>query len=95
VWASGAGEVQTPALRIESGVRAGSKITPYYDPMIAKVVAWGETRERAIAELDRALAGTTIAPLTTNLAFLRTILATDAFRAGLYDTKFAEQLAKR
>lgn len=95
VWAGGAGEAQSRALRIESGVKAGSKITPYYDPMIAKVVAWGETREAAIAELDRALAGTTIAPATTNIAFLRKLLASEEFCTGAYDTKFAEVLAKR
>ena len=59
VWAGGAGESQTPPLRIESGVSAGSKVTPFYDPMIAKVAAWGETRAAAIDELARALAGTT------------------------------------
>ncbi len=95
VWAGGAGEVQSRVLRIESGVRAGSKVTPFYDPMVAKVVAWGETRERAIAELDQALAGTTLKPATTNLAFLRKLLASEEFRAGRYDTKFAEVLAKR
>lgn len=95
VWAGGAGEVQTSTLRIESGVRAGNKVTPFYDPMIAKVVAWGENRDAAIAELDRALAGTTIAPCTTNVAFLRKVLASEEFRAGAYDTKFAEVLAKR
>ncbi|HTQ42807.1 MAG TPA: biotin carboxylase N-terminal domain-containing protein [Polyangiaceae bacterium] len=95
VWAGGAGEVQTPKLRIESGVRAGNKVTPFYDPMIAKVVAWGETRDGALDELDGALAGTTIAPCTTNLSFLRRVLADDAFRAGRYDTKFAEALAKK
>ncbi len=95
VWAGGAGEAQTERLRIESGVRAGSKVTPYYDPMVAKVVAWGETRAGAIEELDRALAGTTIAPCTTNLVFLRRVLADDEFRAGRYDTRFAEALAKR
>src|SRR5207247_6137035 len=95
VWAGGAGEAQTRALRIESGVRAGSKITPFYDPMIAKIVAWGETRAAAIAELDRAIEGTTIAPCVTNLVFLRKVLASDEFRAGAYDTKFAEVLAKR
>lgn len=94
-WASGAGEAQTQRLRVESGVRAGSKVTPYYDPMIAKVVAWGETRDGALDELDRALAGTTIAPCTTNLTFLRRVLADGEFRAGRYDTKFAEALAKR
>jgi acetyl-CoA carboxylase biotin carboxylase subunit/3-methylcrotonyl-CoA carboxylase alpha subunit len=95
VWAGGAGEVQSRALRIESGVKAGNKVTPFYDPMIAKVVAWGDTRDKAIAELDTALAGTTIAPCTTNVSFLRRLLASDEFRAGRYDTKFAEVLAKR
>jgi len=99
VWAGGeagpAGEVQSRTLRIESGVVAGSKVTPFYDPMVAKVVAWGETREAAIAELDRALEGTTLAPATTNLSFLRKVLASEEFRAGRYDTKFAEVLAKR
>ncbi|MCL2722924.1 MAG: ATP-grasp domain-containing protein [Polyangiaceae bacterium] len=94
-WAGGAGDVQSPSLRVESGVRAGSKVTPYYDPMIAKVVAWGKTRDLAIAELDRALAGTVIAPLTTNIAFVRKLLASEEFRAARYDTKFAEILAKR
>jgi acetyl/propionyl-CoA carboxylase alpha subunit len=94
-WAGGAGEAQTRTLRIESGVRAGSKVTPFYDPMVAKVVAWGATRADAIAELDRAIAGTTIAPATTNLAFLRKVLASEEFRGGAYDTRFAEVLAKR
>ena len=94
-WAGGAGEAQTQSLRIESGVRKGSKVTPYYDPMIAKVVAWGETRDGAIGELDRALAGTTIAPCTTNLAFLRRVLADEAFAIGHYDTRLAEVIAKR
>ncbi|HEY6459812.1 MAG TPA: biotin carboxylase, partial [Polyangiaceae bacterium] len=95
VWAGGAGESQTAHLRVESGVRAGNKVTPYYDPMIAKVAAWGETRDAALDELDRALGGTTIAPCTTNLAFLRKVLGDPDFRAGRYDTKFAEALAKR
>ena len=95
VWAGGAGEVQTRTLRVESGVVAGSKVTPFYDPMIAKVAAWGETRGAALAELDQALAGTRIAPCTTNLSFLRRVLADEEFRAGRYDTSFAQDLAKR
>jgi acetyl-CoA carboxylase biotin carboxylase subunit/3-methylcrotonyl-CoA carboxylase alpha subunit len=95
VWAGGVGEAQTRTLRVESGVRAGSKVTPFYDPMIAKVVAWGETRDGALDELDRALSGTIIAPCTTNLAFLRRVLADAEFRAGRYDTKFAQLLASR
>jgi acetyl-CoA carboxylase biotin carboxylase subunit/3-methylcrotonyl-CoA carboxylase alpha subunit len=95
VWAGGRGEEQSRSLRIESGVRAGSKVTTFYDPMIAKVVAWAETRERAIAGLDAALAGTTIAPAVTNVAFLRKLLASGEFRAGAYDTTLAERVAKR
>jgi acetyl-CoA carboxylase biotin carboxylase subunit/3-methylcrotonyl-CoA carboxylase alpha subunit len=95
LWGGGAGEAQTEVLRVESGVRAGSKVTPYYDPMVAKVVAWGETRAGAVAELARALAGTRIAPCTTNLAFLQRVLAEPEFAAGRYDTTFAEALARR
>jgi acetyl-CoA carboxylase biotin carboxylase subunit/3-methylcrotonyl-CoA carboxylase alpha subunit len=95
VWAGGAGEAQTRTLRVESGVRAGSVVTPFYDPMIAKVVAWAETRDGALDELDRALGGTTIAPCTTNLTFLRQVLADPEFRAGRYDTSFAQALARR
>ncbi len=94
-WAGGAGEVQSRELRVESGVAAGSKVTPYYDPMIAKVVAWGETRDRALDRLEGALAGTTIAPCVTNLAFLRKAIASAELRASLYDTHFAEALSKR
>ena len=70
-------------------------ISPNYDPMVAKVAAWGETRDAAIATLDAALAGTTIAPCTTNLTFLRRLITSPEFRAGTYDTRFAEALAKR
>ena len=95
VWAGGRGEEQSRTLRVESGVIAGNKVTPFYDPMVAKVVAWGETREAATRTLEEALAGTTIAPCVTNLGFLRKLLASDEWRASEYDTKFAEVLAKR
>jgi acetyl/propionyl-CoA carboxylase alpha subunit len=87
-------------LRVETGVAEGLDVTPYYDPMIAKIVAHGPTRLDAIARLDRALADTTIdlvgpaGPSRTNLDFLRKILAAPAFVAGTYDTAFAEALAK-
>jgi len=89
------GEVQSKELRVESGVRAGNVVTPFYDPMIAKLVAWGETRDEAIATLDDAIAGTTIAPCTTNLVYLRKVLASEEFRSGRYDTSTAEVIAKR
>ena len=92
---AGGGETQSKTLRIESGVVAGNKVTPFYDPMVAKVVVWGETRKVAIERLDHVLAGTSIAPCVTNISFLRKLLASEEFRASDYDTKFAEVLAKR
>jgi len=90
----------TDDLRIETGITEGLDVTPFYDPMIAKIVAWGPTREAAIARLDKALAETTIelrgpmGPSATNLSFLRKVLAEPAFTSGAYDTTFAEALAK-
>jgi acetyl/propionyl-CoA carboxylase alpha subunit len=87
-------------LRIETGVVEGSEVTPFYDPMIAKVIAHGADRSAAIARLDAALAATTLelvgaaGPAGTNLAFLRKILADERFLGGAYDTSFAEALAK-
>ncbi|MBK8251156.1 MAG: ATP-grasp domain-containing protein [Polyangiaceae bacterium] len=90
----------TADLRVETGVAQGLDVTPFYDPMIAKVVAHGATRDEAIARLDRALSETTIeligpaGPSRTNLEFLRKILVSERFRNGGYDTTFAEALAK-
>jgi acetyl-CoA carboxylase biotin carboxylase subunit/3-methylcrotonyl-CoA carboxylase alpha subunit len=95
VWAGGRGEVQAVDLRVESGVRAGGKVTPFYDPMIAKLVAWGETRDAATHTLDRALQGTVIGPCVTNLSFLRRALGSEEWRTSRYNTSFAEALAKR
>jgi acetyl-CoA carboxylase biotin carboxylase subunit/3-methylcrotonyl-CoA carboxylase alpha subunit len=93
-WCAGEGELQTARVRIESGVAAGNKMTPYYDPMLAKVVAWGETREEAMDRLADALATSEVAPCVTNASYLRAVLANEEFRAGRYDTQFAEPFAK-
>jgi acetyl/propionyl-CoA carboxylase alpha subunit len=87
-------------LRIETGFTEGMDVTPFYDPLLAKVVAHGATREEAIARLDRALGETTLSlvgpagPASSNLGFLRKVLEAEAFREGRYDTLFAEALAK-
>jgi acetyl/propionyl-CoA carboxylase alpha subunit len=94
VWPAAADD-----LRIETGVIEGSEVTPYYDPMIAKIVAHGKTRAEAIARLDRALAETTLeltgprGPAASNLAFLRQVLADARFVEGTYDTSLAEAIA--
>jgi acetyl-CoA carboxylase biotin carboxylase subunit/3-methylcrotonyl-CoA carboxylase alpha subunit len=88
-------------LRVETGVREGLAVTPFYDPLLAKIVAHGKDREAAVARLDQALADTVIDlvtpagnPAATNLTFLRKVLAAPVFLEGRYDTSFAEALAK-
>jgi len=63
-------EPDLPDVRIDSGLSEGVTIGGAYDPMLAKVVAWGPDRMTAVRRLDRALAGFTVLGVTTNLAFL-------------------------
>jgi acetyl/propionyl-CoA carboxylase alpha subunit len=88
-WPEGEG------IRVDAGVAAGGKVTPYYDPMIAKVISYGATRAQAIERMKVALDGTHLAPVVTNTSFLRKIVASDEFARGEYDTSFAEIFAKR
>jgi 3-methylcrotonyl-CoA carboxylase alpha subunit len=75
-----------PGARNDTGVRAGDAITPFYDPMIAKVVVHGATREQALGALRQALAGTEVAGTVTNVAFLAALAAQEGFAAGDVDT---------
>lgn len=85
----------TPALqagqRVDAGYRSGDTVTPYYDPMMAKLIAWGETRTQAIQRLDHLLAGTEVAGVHHNLAFLRRVIRHPDFIAGELSTRFIEQ----
>jgi 3-methylcrotonyl-CoA carboxylase alpha subunit len=73
-------------VRADSGVRAGDAISPFYDPMIAKIIVEGPTRAAALAKLRAALAGTEVAGSVTNLAFLRRLANHQGFAAGDVDT---------
>ena len=73
-------------VRADSGVRAGDAITPFYDPMIAKVVVHGADRAEALGRLRAALDATEVAGTTTNLAFLRALSRHDGFASGEVDT---------
>lgn len=75
-------------LRIETGVRQGDTVSSFYDPMIAKLVAHGDTRQAAIALLRAGCAEASIHPVRTNAGFLVRVLVTSAFRAGDVDTGF-------
>ncbi len=72
--------------RIDTGVRTGDTISPWYDPMIAKVITHGPTRAIALARLRAALAGTEVAGTTTNLAFVGALAAHRGFNEGDVDT---------
>jgi len=75
-------------IRVDTGVREGDAVSPFYDPMIAKVIAWAETREGAAAELADALSQTQIGGVATNNTFLIRALRNRAFIAGDIDTGF-------
>jgi acetyl-CoA carboxylase biotin carboxylase subunit len=84
-----------PYIRTDTGIYAGSEITPDYDPMIAKLVAWGPTRDIARRRLDRALMEFTLKGCTTNTMFLRQILAYKPFVEGNYDTSVIAKYFKK
>ncbi len=75
-----------PALRVETGVREGDTISPFYDPMIAKLVVHGPDRAAALDALSRALESTEIAGSVTNIAFLSALARDPDFAAGDVDT---------
>jgi acetyl/propionyl-CoA carboxylase alpha subunit len=75
-------------IRVDSGVREGDEIGTAYDPMIAKLIAHGDTRDEAFERLSQALRGTEISGVTTNLPFLRWLVAHPLVRAGRATTAF-------
>jgi len=82
---------QGEGLRFDTGVRSGDTITPHYDPMLAKVIAWGQNRDEARRRLIRALEDTTVFGVTTNRYFLSRIIADETFGAGEATTAFLQQ----
>lgn len=81
-------------VRVDTGVVQGSTITSYYDPMIAKLVVWGENREAAVRQLARALDEYEVVGVTTNLDLLRSIAAHPLYVAGDIDTGFIARNVK-
>jgi 3-methylcrotonyl-CoA carboxylase alpha subunit len=80
--------VSGPGQRIDSGVEEGDEVSPFYDPMLAKLIAWGATREQARLRLLHMLDGFAVGGVKTNLAFLRRIVSHPDFAAGEVDTGF-------
>ncbi|MFM0482392.1 acetyl/propionyl/methylcrotonyl-CoA carboxylase subunit alpha [Paraburkholderia strydomiana] len=88
---AGAGESRKAPVRIDSGVREGDTITPFYDPMIAKLIVHGATREEALARMSRALHACEVIGPHTNVEFLQRIVESEPFATGDLDTGLIER----
>ena len=82
---------QGPGVRVDTGVEQGDEVSVHYDPMIAKLIVWGEDRASALMRLRAALADYRIVGVTTNLEFLSTLCALPAFANAELDTGFIEK----
>jgi 3-methylcrotonyl-CoA carboxylase alpha subunit len=82
-----------PGLRLDTGVDAGDEVSTFYDPMLGKVVAWGESRGEAADRLHKALGDIEIVGVTTNRALLTSVLADEEFRRGGVTTSFLDARA--
>ncbi len=91
------GEYSEPGgvgVRVDSGYAAGSVISPFYDPLVAKLITHGSTRDEAISRQLSALEQYHVSGIKTNIAFLKKAYASDLFKNGGYDTHFVEKLKK-
>ena len=79
--------------RCETWVENGTEITPFYDPMLAKIIVRAETRDAAVKEIAEALAATRFDGIETNLDYLRTVIADAEFSVGGYSTSFLSRIA--
>jgi propionyl-CoA carboxylase alpha chain len=82
---------QGHGIRVDDGFEQGMSIPFYYDPMIAKLICFAETREDAIEKMIRAIQDYQITGLETTLGFCDFVMRHKAFRSGNFDTKFVEQ----
>jgi 3-methylcrotonyl-CoA carboxylase alpha subunit len=82
-------------LRIDAGYRGGDAVSPYYDAMLAKVIAWAPTRHAAIERLNRGLEETDVRGIITNIPFLSALITHPNVRANTIDTGFIERELKK
>ena len=85
------GHSDPAAFRIDSGVREGDTISPFYDPMIAKMIVWGKDRQEALARMSQALSQYQIVGLHSNIAFLSRLIQSTAFSSADLDTGLIER----
>ncbi|CAN6462836.1 unnamed protein product [Victoria cruziana] len=80
----------SPTVRVETGVKEGDSVSVHYDPMVAKLVVWGENRSAALVKLRHCLSEFQVAGLPTNIGFLQQLASHWAFQKGLVETHFIE-----
>ncbi len=80
-----------PGVRVDAGIESGDEVSIHYDPMVAKIIAYGQDRLDAIRKMDAALRRTVILGVTTNVRFLRDVLAHPVFQRGEVTTTFVER----
>jgi propionyl-CoA carboxylase alpha chain len=78
-------------IRVDSALYAGMPVTLYYDPMVAKIITWGENRTEAIARMLQALDSTHIAGIATTIPFCQFVLEHPAFISGNFSTNFVKE----
>jgi acetyl-CoA carboxylase biotin carboxylase subunit len=78
-------------LRVDAGFGPGNTVSPYYDSLLAKLIAWGPTRDEALRRMGRLLSEARVAGIASNLPFLQAIVGHPAFRGGVYSTRFLEE----
>jgi 3-methylcrotonyl-CoA carboxylase alpha subunit len=85
------GADEPAAVRVDSGVLEGGQISPYYDPMIAKLIVWGHDRQQALQRMHAALQQCEVAPLVTNIGFLQSLVQSASFVRADLDTGLIER----
>jgi 3-methylcrotonyl-CoA carboxylase alpha subunit len=88
---AGSATADPAGVRIDSGVREGDAISPFYDPMIAKLIVWGRDRDEALARMSRALGDYQIVGLASNVAFLKRLVESAPFAGADLDTGLIER----
>ena len=84
-------EPSGPGVRVDSGIRRGSAVSVYYDPLVSKVICWDSDREKAIKKILRALGEYNISGIANNISFLMNILSSEKFISGEFDINYLER----
>jgi len=85
-------EPRGEGIRVDSGYQAGDTVSQFYDPLIAKLVVWGEDRNKGIIRMQHALDNYEITGIKNNIPFLRKAFGSGIFKSGNYDTHFISKL---